>query len=116
MTKEQELNVLRKAITELGADSYIGPWLSEQLPIVESFVRSDLLIDIDVRETIEQAQRAATAILENAASDADKILAQAKSVAAKIIDETKSERTWIDNKKYFMIAKLEALVQDLRGR
>lgn len=42
MTKQQELEILRQAIATLGPDSYLGPWLSEQLPWIERDIRSDI--------------------------------------------------------------------------
>lgn len=42
MTKQQELDVIRQAVATLGPDSYLGPWLAEQLPGMEHDIRSDI--------------------------------------------------------------------------
>ena len=42
MTKDQELEILRDAIARLGTNSYLGPWLEDQLPWIESDMRSDI--------------------------------------------------------------------------
>lgn len=42
MTKQQELDILKSTIQQLGPDSYIGPWLAEQLPGIERDIRSDI--------------------------------------------------------------------------
>ena len=42
MTKDQELEILRDTIARLGVNSYVGPWLLDQLPWIESDMRSDI--------------------------------------------------------------------------
>jgi len=42
MTKQDELSILRNAIARLGPNSYLGPWLEDQLPWIESDMRSDI--------------------------------------------------------------------------
>ena len=42
MTKNEELSILRDAIARLGPNSYLGPWLEDQLPWIESDMRSDI--------------------------------------------------------------------------
>lgn len=42
MTKQAELDILRDAISRLGPNSYLGPWLEDQLPWIESDMRSDI--------------------------------------------------------------------------
>ena len=42
MTKNDELSILRDAIARLGPHSYLGPWLEDQLPWIESDMRSDI--------------------------------------------------------------------------
>jgi hypothetical protein len=42
MTKEAELSILRDTIARLGRNSYLGPWLEDQLPWIESDIRSDI--------------------------------------------------------------------------
>ena len=42
MTKQAELDILRDTIARLGPNSYLGPWLEDQLPWIESDMRSDI--------------------------------------------------------------------------
>ena len=42
MTKQDELDILRDTIARLGPNSYLGPWLQDQLPWIESDMRSDI--------------------------------------------------------------------------
>ena len=42
MTKNEELSILRDTIARLGPNSYVGPWLLDQLPWIESDMRSDI--------------------------------------------------------------------------
>ena len=41
MTKAQEIEILRNAVAQLGAASYCGPWLADQLPLIEDAITSD---------------------------------------------------------------------------
>jgi len=41
MTKAQEIEILRDTVARLGATSYCGPWLADQLPSIESAITSD---------------------------------------------------------------------------
>jgi len=41
MTKAQEIEILRDTVARLGANSYCGPWLADQLPSIESAITSD---------------------------------------------------------------------------
>tara|TARA_R110000868_G_scaffold391821_1_gene662110 strand:+ start:379 stop:708 length:330 start_codon:yes stop_codon:yes gene_type:complete len=41
MRKAQEIEILRNAVAQLGANSYCGPWLADQLPSIEDAITSD---------------------------------------------------------------------------
>lgn len=41
MTKAQEIEIIKAAAEKLGPDSYLGPWLAEQLPALEMDLRAD---------------------------------------------------------------------------
>lgn len=80
MTKQQEIEVLTKAISTLGPDSYLGPWLSQIKAEVESLVRSDIFPDITLNDAIKSgdgiklnAIAAAAVIVNDAKLKADKI-------------------------------------------
>lgn len=69
-TKEEEIAILRDAANKLGAQSYCGPWLAQQLQNIESEIRSDFMPSADIRA----AQREAQQILENAQARAGKAM------------------------------------------
>lgn len=48
MTKDQELAILDKAITDLGKDTYCGPWLAMVRHEVEQSLRSDFYPDFSL--------------------------------------------------------------------
>jgi len=43
MTKKKELAIIKKAMMDLGKDSYIGPWLKSNMPYLESCLKADYL-------------------------------------------------------------------------
>lgn len=82
MTKSEELQVIREAISRLGSDSYLGPWLADQLPSIESALASDYPPEayaLSIREArihcetlVNQAKEESAAILARAKADAEK--------------------------------------------
>jgi hypothetical protein len=80
MTKQQEIEILEKAIAQLGPDSYLGPWLSDIKAEVQTSIRSDFFPGVSFRAAEDQyVQR-----IEQAKLDAGKIIAIAKHKADKI--------------------------------
>lgn len=83
MTKSDELQILREAILRLGSDSYLGPWLADQLPSIESAIASDYPPEtyaLSIREArihcekiIGKANDEAIAIEKRAKADAEKL-------------------------------------------
>ena len=72
MNKTQEIARLRSLVKELGDDSYTGPWLREQLPVIESEITSDLPAGTHAF-TLAQARAEASRILTEAREGADAI-------------------------------------------
>ena len=105
MTKNKELEILRRTASELGADSYTGPWLESILPDLESVMRSDFLPTLTVQEAILAADKAATEILDAAQSRAKQILTAAKNNADVM------EKAWERARKN----TLEALRESIRN-
>lgn len=66
MTKQDELQVLAKAIAELGPDSYLGPWLSEVQNEVGQLIQSDFPVRISVIAASKEAARLVTEATERA--------------------------------------------------
>jgi len=50
-SKAQEIQILRDAITTLGADTYLGPWLGALVDEVERDIRGDLFPCRTLRDT-----------------------------------------------------------------
>lgn len=90
-TKQDEISILRDCADKLGANSYCGPWLSQQIPFVESAIRSDFFPDVDLNKTrelcAEEARRCAEACETQrkiAQKEADAIIANARKEACAI--------------------------------
>ena len=83
MTKSEEIQVIREAILRLGSDSYLGPWLADQMPSIESALASDYPPEayalsihearIHCEKIIGQANDEADAIEKRAKADAEKL-------------------------------------------
>ena len=83
MTKSEEIQVIREAILRLGSDSYLGPWLADQMPSIESALASDYPPEVYVfsihearihcEKIIGQANDEAAAIEKRAKADAEKL-------------------------------------------
>lgn len=91
MTKDQEINILKSTIEQLGNDSYLGPWLRAQLPEIESSLASDLL-PVTSREIERRAQRTADDAVSLANAEAGRIVAVAQREASNLVNKAKSER------------------------
>jgi len=88
MTKSEEIRILTAAADSLGSDSYSGAWLREQIPFIESDIRSDFAPGVLASASIQDcarrcsemradAMREREAILSDARKEADQIRAQA---------------------------------------
>jgi len=84
MSKSQEIAALRAFSAELGAGSYCGPWLTEQLPQIERAIISDFLPSATARSYCEAREQAA-AIIAAATAQAAGIITAANEQAAAII-------------------------------
>lgn len=97
MTKQQEIEAIKTFAASLPKHSYLRPWLDDIMPIVESDILSDFVINVQTRrqildtvgkeasETIEAAKRQALAIVSKSNDEAARIRAaftQAKATAA----------------------------------
>lgn len=92
-TKDEEIAILRRAIAALGDNSYLGPFLREQLPFMESCIRSDM-----PPTPLHQAQRMC-----------NEIISQAEKDAREKTDRTRKECD-------AMIAKARKEVHDIKGQ
>jgi hypothetical protein len=83
MNKSEEIQILREAIAKLGQNSYCGPWLTDQLPAIESAITSDYPPEayafsiqgarIHCEKLIRAANEESAAIERRAKSEAEKI-------------------------------------------
>lgn len=80
MTKSQEIETLRETAEKLGSNSYCGDWLIDQLPFIESDMRSDFLPQMGWAETRKLEQNT----LALAKEQADRILKDAEETAERI--------------------------------
>lgn len=81
MNKQDELETLRKTAEKLGANSYCGPWLLDQIPQIEQDLRSDFFPQI----TWAESRRIQDQHLANAKAQAEFLLKQAKDKADRMI-------------------------------
>lgn len=88
MTKQQEIDILEKAIDALGADSYLGPWLTQIRHSIADLIKLDILPDI----TLNDAIRSADSIKLLAQADALDIVAAAEAKADKIEKNAEKHR------------------------
>jgi hypothetical protein len=80
MTKSQEIETLRECAEKLGPNSYCGDWLIDQLPFIESDMRSDFLPQMGWADTRKMEQNT---------------LALAKEQAARILKDAEEQATRI---------------------
>ena len=57
MTKQEEMQILRDAVTKLGTNSYLGPWLSSVLGEVEDNILNDFEPVPTVQGTMDKVAR-----------------------------------------------------------
>ena len=83
LTKDAEIALLRRLLADLGPDSYTGPWLAEQLPQIESAIRSDLLAGVRAL-TVAEAYAEGAGIIERANVEANAIRGNAEAAALRL--------------------------------
>jgi 5'(3')-deoxyribonucleotidase len=84
MTKSQEIQILSAAANSLGSGSYCGDWLREQIPFIESDIRSDFAPGILASTSIQDCARRCAEMRADAMRDSDKILSDARKEADQI--------------------------------
>jgi cell division septum initiation protein DivIVA len=98
MTKQNELDTLLACAKTLGADSYCGPWLLDQIPAIEADIRSDILPNQSWTETrrlhdemLADARRKAAEIIEVAEEKAKRLATQAETHAKTVRDNLRRD-------------------------
>jgi hypothetical protein len=79
MTKQEEIEILKATAKKLGPDSYVGPWLAEQLPAMIGSIMDDLSPDACGVMTIADARRKASEIIHEAHDKRRKIEAESEA-------------------------------------
>ena len=98
MTKNEEIALLTEFAARLGADSYYGPVLADQLPEIIRDIRSDIVPSADVARAKrdaaawrEEALASAADIRASAHREAEAIVAYARKVAAATLESAKRD-------------------------
>jgi hypothetical protein len=103
MTKSQEIQIIREAIEKLGVHSYCGPWLTDQLPAIESAIASDY------------PPEAYAFSIHEARKQADKIIGEARREAFKLErDSIAQSKARFDAADKELMRKVDAFRQILR--
>jgi len=113
MLKEEELQIYDEAISKLGPDSYIGPWLQQVREEVEQAMRVDH--PVDAPSLMETYRRAKDAIYE-ARLEAEAILTKAQE-KAKIADhECRERRRSVGREVERLVARARQQINEDLGR
>lgn len=91
MKKQTEIEILRKAAAELGANSYCGEWLVEQIPFIESEIAADLMPGTFSTLSIAEAKKTAAEIVRAAEFRAKEIREAAEREAKETKDAARRE-------------------------
>lgn len=115
MDKKTELAVLDVAIAQLGAESYLGPWLSGIRLELEALLRADVLPEITVggallqaREIVSKAKLEAEAKTAKASTEGQAIISAARAKAEEF------ERTAL-RERMALAASLEETARKIRA-
>jgi hypothetical protein len=84
MTKNEEIQILTECADRLGPDSYCGAWLREQIPFIESDIRSDVEPGILASASLQEWKRRCAEMRADAIRDRDRILSDARKEADQI--------------------------------
>jgi hypothetical protein len=92
MSKNDEIQILREAVTKLTLNSYCGPWLESVIAEVEAEVRCDFLpspsiarSEVECRRLVGTAREEANQIIQSAREAAEKIKLEARARAREIL-------------------------------
>jgi 5'(3')-deoxyribonucleotidase len=83
-TKSEEIQILTAAADSLGSDSYCGAWLREQIPFIESDIRSDIEPGILASASIQDCAARCLSMRAEAVVESKRILSDARKEADQI--------------------------------
>jgi len=84
LSKSEEIQILAECADRLGSDSYCGDWLREQIPFIESDIRSDFAPGVLASASIQDCARRCAEMRADAMRDSDGIISDARKEAEKI--------------------------------
>ena len=112
MTKKREIEILQEAAEKLGADSYCGPWLREQIPQV----------DMEIRDDILPGNSGRVYGLQESYKEAARIIAEARHRAQAMLDdahkqvlEAKKSVDQLNVRAWKLAAELDRIKNELRA-
>ena len=109
MNKSQEIQILAAAADSLGSGSYCGAWLREQIPFIESDIRSDFAPGIMASASIQDCSRRCVEMRADAMREREAILSDARKEA----DQIRSKANQFDDQ---IRAELGRSVQAILNR
>ena len=86
MSKNEEIQILADCADKLGSESYCGSWLRDQIPFIESDLRSDIAPGILASASISDCTRRCAEMRAKAIEERDKIILDARDEAERIMD------------------------------
>jgi len=86
MNKSDEIQILADCADKLGSDSYCGQWLRDQIPFIESDLRSDIAPGILASASIKDCAHRCNQMRYEAMRERDKIILGARNEAEKIME------------------------------
>ena len=92
-TKQQEINALQRISTELGPNSYLGPWIRQSLPYLADAIKSDVppISAFQLYEHASTDRIAAAASRHLAHQEARQILDAARQKADELRQQASAE-------------------------
>jgi len=92
-TKEQEINALTQMATDLGPNSYLGPWIHQSLPYLSDALKSDVppISAFQLYEHASMDRIAAAASKQVAQQEARQTLDAARQKADELHQEATAE-------------------------
>lgn len=88
MNKSYETQILSDCADKLGSDSYCGSWLRDQIPFIESDLRSDIAPGILASASIKDCANRCNQMLREAFDEKERILAHARKEADEMRERT----------------------------
>jgi len=94
MTKQNEIDILLETAKKLGANSYCAGWLLDQIPQIESDMRSDMF----PQTTWAESRRIQEQNIRDSQTQSEQILKHAKEKADKLVADAEKQSTQIRNR------------------